>query len=149
MKILNLLKKEKESVGKEGNIKHKKDVGIKNEKKLKKIKKTGIAKTAEKKKKHKIADNISYRVLKQPHISEKASMLKKDNQYVFRVSQDANKRDIKNSVENVYSVDVLSVNVIKVPRKSRKVGKISGWRKGYKKAIIKIKQGQKIDILPR
>ena len=51
--------------------------------------------------------------------------------------------------QQVYGVDVLSVNVIKIPKKSRRVGKVSGWRKAYKKAIVKIKQGQKIDILPR
>lgn len=141
MKILNLLKKEKKE---KKDIKHKKDVVVKNEKKTKPVvKKIATAK------KVKATTGISYRILKQPHISEKASLLSKNNQYTFRVSQDAHKQDIRKSVEEVYSVDVLSVNIIKVPKKSRRVGKVSGWRKGYKKAIVKIKQGQKIDILPR
>lgn len=92
----------------------------------------------------------AYRVLKTPHITEKATDLVKKNQYVFKVFQDANKVDIKKAVEEVYSgVDVVSVRIIKVPRKKRRLGKISGFRKGYKKAIIKLKEGQKIEVLPR
>jgi len=40
----------------------------------------------------------------------------------------------------------LSVNTVKIPKKRRRLGRISGWRKGYKKAIVKIKEGQKIDV---
>ncbi|MEA3295643.1 MAG: 50S ribosomal protein L23 [Patescibacteria group bacterium] len=140
MKILNLLKKEEKTVEKKKNIKHKKDVVVKNKKK---------AKTAKITKKAKPKARVKYNILKHPYISEKASFLSKRNQYVFKVSQDAQKQDIKNAVEDIYKVDVLSANVIKVPKKKRKSGKTSGWRKAYKKAIVKIKQGQKIDILPR
>jgi large subunit ribosomal protein L23 len=63
------------------------------------------------------------------------------------VSPNYNKNEIKNAVEGIYNVDVLSVNVIKIPSKKRRLGKTEGFRKAYKKAIVKIKNGQKIEIL--
>ena len=92
---------------------------------------------------------IAYRVLRGPHVTEKATDLTQKNQYIFKVYPRANKIEIKKAVEDVYGVNVVSVNVIRVPRKRRRLGKIEGWRKGYKKAIIKIKEGQKIEVLPR
>jgi len=43
----------------------------------------------------------------------------------------------------------LNIKIINVPKKRRRLGRISGWKKGYKKAIVKIKKGQKIEVLPR
>jgi len=90
---------------------------------------------------------FSYEVVKNPHISEKASYLAEKNQYVFQVLPGYNKKEIKNSVEGIYGVNVLSVNLIKVPAKKRRLGKTEGFRKAYKKAIVNIKEGQKIEIL--
>lgn len=86
-------------------------------------------------------------IIQAPHITEKATDLQTKNQYTFRVSLNSNKTEIKKTIEQLYNVDVLSVKIIKVPRKRRKVGKVSGWRKGYKKAIIRIEEGQKIEEL--
>ncbi|MDO8663391.1 MAG: 50S ribosomal protein L23 [Candidatus Wildermuthbacteria bacterium] len=91
----------------------------------------------------------AYRILKTPLVTEKATELVKHNQYVFEVWQRANKNEIKKAVEDVYKIDVVSVRIINVPRKQRRLGKVSGWKKGYKKAIVKIKAGQKIEVLPR
>lgn len=91
----------------------------------------------------------AYRVLETPHITEKATDLIKQNQYVFKVFPEANKIEIKKAIEDIYGVDVISVKIIKVPARRRRLGRISGWRKGYKKAIVKIKEGQKIEVLPR
>jgi large subunit ribosomal protein L23 len=88
-----------------------------------------------------------YEAVKQPHISEKASYLAEKNQYTFKVSPNHNKKEIKNAVEGLYGVDVLSVKVIKIPAKKRRIGKTQGFRKGYKKAIVKIREDQKIEIL--
>ncbi len=88
-----------------------------------------------------------YRILKSPHISEKSTDLIEKSQYVFKVFPNTNKTEIKKAVESYYGVDVLSVNLIKIPAKRRRLGKISGFRTGHKKAIIKIKKGQKIEIL--
>jgi len=88
-----------------------------------------------------------YRILKSPHVSEKATDLAEKGKYVFKVFPGANKIEIKKTVESLYGVDVLAVNIIKIPPKKRRLGRISGFKKGYKKAIIKIKKGQKIEIL--
>lgn len=90
-----------------------------------------------------------WRVLKTPHVTEKAAALSEKNQYVFKIWPRANKTEIGKAIEDIYGVDVLSVRIIKVPRKQRRLGKVQGWRKGYKKAIIKIKEGQKIEIMPK
>jgi large subunit ribosomal protein L23 len=90
---------------------------------------------------------FSYEVIKQPHISEKASYLAEKNQYTFEVSPNYNKKEIKNAVEGIYKVDVLSVNMIKIPAKRRRLGKTEGFRKAYRKAVVKIKEDQKIEIL--
>lgn len=89
------------------------------------------------------------KILKSPHITEKATELAKKNQYVFKVYPQANKNEIKKAIEELYNVDVLDVKIINIPKKRRRLGRISGWRKGYKKAIVKIKEGQKIEILPK
>lgn len=92
---------------------------------------------------------IAWQILKEPHISEKTADLVKQNQYVFKVWPRAEKPEIKRAIENLYGVEVKGVRIIKIPRKKRRLGRISGWRKGYKKAIIKVKEGQKIEVLPR
>lgn len=88
-------------------------------------------------------------ILKSLHITEKATDLVKKNQYVFRVVPKANKTEIKKAIESLYGVDVLNVKIINIPKKQRRLGKQIGWRKGYKKTIVKIKEGQKIEVLPR
>ena len=90
---------------------------------------------------------ISPFILKEPHISEKATALAKENQYVFKVYPKANKTEIKKAMENLYGVNVLSVNLIKIPSKRRKLGRTQGFKKGYKKAVIKIKKGQTLELL--
>lgn len=90
-----------------------------------------------------------YRILKSVHITEKATELADKNQYIFKVFQNANKQEIKKVVESIYNVDVISVNIINIHRKRKRLGKTIGWKQGYKKAIVKIKKGQEIEILPR
>ena len=90
---------------------------------------------------------FSYDAIKQPHISEKASYLAEKDQYTFEILPNYNKKEIKDAVEGIYSVDVLSVNMIKIPAKKRRLGKTEGFRKAYKKAVVTIKEGQKIEIL--
>ena len=90
---------------------------------------------------------FSHEAVKQPHISEKATYLAEKNQYTFEVLSSYNKKEIKKSVEGIYGVDVLSVNKIKIPDKKRMMGGRRGFKKGYIKAVVKIKEGQKIEIL--
>ena len=88
-------------------------------------------------------------ILKAPHITEKATNLTEKNQHVFKIGKKANKNEIKKAIENLYKVKVLDVKIINVPAKRRQFGGISGWRKGYKKAIVKLEKGQKIEIFPK
>jgi len=91
----------------------------------------------------------AYKILKTPHVAEKATDLVKKNQYVFKVYPKANKIEIKRAIEELYGVNVVSVKIINIPPKRRRLGKVKGWRAGYKKAIVRIKEGQKIEVLPR
>ena len=100
-------------------------------------------------KKAKGSTALAYRVLKSLHVTEKATDLSKNNQYVFEVFPESNKTEIKKAIEGVFNVDVISVNTVKNPGKRRRIGRTFGWKKGLKKAIIKVRAGQKIDILPK
>lgn len=91
----------------------------------------------------------AYSILFSPHITEKATMLAKENNYVFKIRPAANKTEVKKVIEDRYGVNVIGVKIINIPAKKRRLGRQEGWRKGYKKAIVKIKKGQKIEILPR
>jgi len=97
--------------------------------------------------KQKKSSGVVYGIVREPHISEKATNLGEINQYVFKVFPRANKNEIKKAIEAIYGVDVLAVNIITIPAKKRRLGKIIGFKKGHKKAIVKIKEGQKIEIL--
>lgn len=95
----------------------------------------------------KAVKGFSYDIIKEPHISEKATNLAEKDKYVFKVYNNANKLEIKKSIEGIYGVDVLSVNIIKIPSKKRRLGRTEGFKKGHIKAIATIKEGQKIEIL--
>ena len=93
---------------------------------------------------------MTYQVLYSPHVTEKANILsEKNNKYIFKVWKNANKTEIKKIIESMYGVDVVGIKIINIPAKKRKIGKQMGWKKSYKKAIIELKKGQKIEILPR
>ena len=80
-----------------------------------------------------------------PHITEKAAMLQEQNQYVFKVVPGATKYGVKDSVESQYGVEVQKVRMITVSSKSILVGRRMGKRPGYKKAVITLKKGHKIE----
>jgi len=88
-------------------------------------------------------------VLISPHITEKATKLTEKNQYVFKVDKKTNKNEAKKAVEGLYKVKVLDVKIVNIPAKQRKFGQTSGWKKGYKKAIVRLKAGQKIEVFPK
>ncbi|HBB65315.1 MAG TPA: 50S ribosomal protein L23 [Candidatus Vogelbacteria bacterium] len=96
-----------------------------------------------------IAHNIkrSSQMLIKPHITERASILSEKGAYVFVASERATKRDIAHAVKELYNVTPVKVNVISVPSK-RRIGRrgIRGVRPGFKKAIIFLKPGEKIDL---
>ncbi len=89
---------------------------------------------------------FSYDIVRDPHISEKGTYQAEKNKYTFKVFERSNKMEIKKAIEGVYGVNVISVNVMHVPHKKRRLGKTEGFKKGYKKALVTIKEGQKIEI---
>jgi large subunit ribosomal protein L23 len=113
----------------------------------KKVEKTQEVKVAKTKSGAKVGQ--SYHVLKTPHVTEKATDLTVKDQYSFRVFPGANKTELKKVIEDAYGVNVVSVKIINVHRKKKRLGRIQGMKPGYKKAIVRIKKGQKIELLPR
>ncbi|MBU1289669.1 50S ribosomal protein L23 [Patescibacteria group bacterium] len=93
----------------------------------------------------------AYRVIKEPHITEKASYLGEQNKYAFKIYPKANKSEVKKAVEALYGTKVEKVNIIHSAPKKRRVGRSEGWRgglkKGFKKAIVTLKKGEKIEIV--
>ncbi|MEA2113716.1 MAG: 50S ribosomal protein L23 [Patescibacteria group bacterium] len=92
-----------------------------------------------------------YDIIREPHITEKASYLAEQNKYIFKVKPKANKTEIKKAVEALYETKVERVNITRAAAKKRRMGKTEGWRgglkKGFKKAIITLKEGEKIEII--
>ncbi len=80
------------------------------------------------------------------HTAEKALAAQKLNQYIFKVDSGANKIMVANEIKKTYKVKVLSVNIINIPRRVRKVGKTTGFKSGFKKAIVTLAPGQTIEM---
>jgi large subunit ribosomal protein L23 len=86
-------------------------------------------------------------VLIQPHVSEKAATVtEKANQYVFRVRDDASKAEVKQAVELMFEVNVQGVNLLNRPGKTRRFKNLPGKRSGFKKAYVRLQDGQTIDF---
>ncbi|VFP83021.1 50S ribosomal protein L23 [Candidatus Erwinia haradaeae] len=85
------------------------------------------------------------RILRAPHVSEKASsLMDKDNTIVFKVTKDASKVEIKSAIKSIFKVEVDSVNTLLVKGKIKRHKKRLGRRKDWKKAYISLKEGQNI-----
>lgn len=88
------------------------------------------------------------KVLLSPHVSEKSAMAaEQDNQYVFKVTRDASKPEIKQAVELMFDVEVDGVQVTNVKGKSKRHGATQGRRGDWKKAYVTLKAGQEIDFM--
>lgn len=99
-----------------------------------------------KKREANIQNSIAHKVLVEPWITEEATRIGELNKYIFKVFPNADKKRIKKSVEDVYGVQVSSVNTISVPKKKRMRGRVTGWKSGYKKAVVTLKEGDKIEF---
>ncbi|MFU8793640.1 MAG: 50S ribosomal protein L23 [Acholeplasmataceae bacterium] len=87
-----------------------------------------------------------YEIIKAPIITEQSSkLIESENKYTFKVDKKANKIEIKNAVETIFKVKVISVNTINVIPKFKRVGKHEGYTSAYKKAIVQVAEGDKID----
>ena len=85
-------------------------------------------------------------VLIRPLVTEKTTAMMQDNKYTFVVPLKANKVQIRQAVEQIFKVEVLVVNTIRVMGKTKRMGKTEGKRPDYKKAIVKLAPGQNIEF---
>ena len=79
-------------------------------------------------------------------VSEKSYHQITENRYTFKVHKDAHKTQIRQAVEELFDVKVVGVNVIKMQPKPKRRGMIKGTRPGWKKAVVELKAGDKIEI---
>jgi large subunit ribosomal protein L23 len=87
-----------------------------------------------------------YQTLIGPHVSEKAVLLsEKQGQYVFKVSVTATKREIKQAIQTLLEVDVVSVRTVNVKGKVKNLAKRQGKRNNWKKAYVRLAEGQSLD----
>ena len=94
-----------------------------------------------------------YRIIKAPHITEKAAVLTEQGKYVFKVYPRANKTEVQRAIEELYGVKVEKVNMVHLPPKKRRLGQREGWKdglkQGFKKAIVTLLKGEKIEAISR
>jgi len=87
-----------------------------------------------------------YEVLRRPLITEKSTELQVQNKYAFEIADEANKPQVKKAIENAFKVKVTGVNVVTMPGKSRRVGKRIIQTRSWKKAIVTLQAGDKIEF---
>jgi len=88
-----------------------------------------------------------YDIVRRPIVTEKSSLLKEaGNQYVFEVATSANKIEIAKAIELLFKVKVVAVRVMNIEGKERRVGKSSGKRPDWRKAIVKLGPKDKISF---
>ncbi|MFA7320391.1 MAG: 50S ribosomal protein L23 [Dokdonella sp.] len=90
-----------------------------------------------------------YNVLRAPLISEKTARLQETNQYVFEVAQGATKADVKEAVEQLFSVQVEAVNMVNLKGKTKAFRQRNGTRGNKRKAYVRLGEGQSIDVMAK
>ena len=84
--------------------------------------------------------------IKNPIITEKATIMSEQNKTVFKVHEKANKKIIKKNIEKLFKVNVIKVNIINQKTKLKLKPGRKSYKSGYKKAIVTLKKGQSIDL---
>ncbi len=88
-----------------------------------------------------------FNIVKFPIVTEKSSEASAANKYTFCVDKKSGKIEIKKAVEEIYNVKVEKINVVNMPRKQKNYKfRIKGYKPGYKKAVVTLKEGDKIAI---
>ncbi len=87
-----------------------------------------------------------YEVLRRPLITEKNTALQAEGKYVFEVADEANKHQVKQAVEKAFKVKVTAVNVMTAPGKRRRVGRREVVAQPWKKAVVTLQPGDKIEL---
>lgn len=94
----------------------------------------------------KISGERMYQTLLSPLVTEKATLMSEQGQYAFRVAIDATKPAIKQAVEGLFGVSVVDVNTLVVKGKSKRFKGRPGQRSDWKKAMVRLAEGQSIDL---
>ena len=84
--------------------------------------------------------------IKQPILTDKTIRLTESRKYSFLVNLDSNKSEIKVAIENLFQVKIIKINTCNLPRKKKRVGKFTGWKAQYKKAIVTLSEGETINL---
>jgi large subunit ribosomal protein L23 len=87
-------------------------------------------------------------LVRRPIVTEKATLLLENNQYTFEVAPKATKPEIKAAIELLFEVKVIGISTHNPPRKSRRVGKFTGNRSLYKRAVVTLAEGDSITLFP-
>lgn len=85
-------------------------------------------------------------LIKKPLVTDKATRIANERKYLFMVQSNAAKPEIKKAIKAKYKVDPVAVNIINIPGKTKMFRNVRRMRSGYKKAIVTLKEGQKIDV---
>ncbi len=94
-----------------------------------------------------MSEESLYQTIVRPILTERSTILRDSrNQYFFEVRPRADKREIKKAVEELFKVEVEGVRTMIMPGKYRRQGRFGDWRSDWKKAIVTVKAGQKIDF---
>ena len=88
-----------------------------------------------------------YGIIKRPLVTEKSNnLIGTDNKVTFKVAIKANKNEIQKAVETIFNVTVLRVNTLRMKGKEKRLGRNVGRRPDWKKAIVTLKEGDRIEI---
>lgn len=87
-----------------------------------------------------------YQIIIRPIITEKNTNLMELNKYTFEVTTEASKPEIKKAVETIFSVKVTAVNTLNVRGKLRRRGRETGYTKSWKKAVVTLADGNRIEL---
>ena len=90
--------------------------------------------------------NKNYDIIYAPIITERTALMANENKYAFKVDHRANKTQIKQAIESIFNVKVVSINTTTSHPKKKRVGKYTGMTNKYKKAIVKLAEGNSINF---
>ncbi|OGP70764.1 MAG: 50S ribosomal protein L23 [Deltaproteobacteria bacterium RBG_16_50_11] len=88
----------------------------------------------------------AFQIIRRPLVTEKSTRQKEANQYIFEVMREANKVEIQKAIEKLFKVKVLQVRTSNVLGKMKRQGKKYGKRQDWKKAMVTLKEGERIDF---
>ena len=89
---------------------------------------------------------LAREIIIKPVVTEKSVDLMQENKYCFKVAKDANKIEIKNAIEEIFKVTVVTVNTVNVHGKMKRMGRTQGMTASWKKAVVTLREGDSIEV---